>query len=116
MISQLHLRASGNKTLEDVISQMQLSPALRRYRQAVCPGQKLRPVDNVSRAYRQSSRTRSQAAAAALMLHSPRWPASPRAMPLISTETCQEMPMSTEFDASDEVATESAGQTNPSEL
>jgi hypothetical protein len=78
MISQLHLRASGNKTLEDVISQMQLSPALRRYRQAVCPGQKLRPVDNVSRAYRQSSRTRSQAAAAALMLHSPRWPASPR--------------------------------------
>jgi hypothetical protein len=49
MISQLHLRASGNKTLEDVISQMQLSPALCRYRQAVCPGQKLRPVDNVSR-------------------------------------------------------------------
>jgi len=48
MISQLPLRASENNTLE-LFSQMQLSPALlRRYRQSLCPHQKLRPVDNVS--------------------------------------------------------------------
>ena len=77
MISQLLLRASGNKTPGDLISQMQLSPALlRRYRQAVCPRQKLRPVDNVSPLHRNSSRTRSRAAA--LMLHNPPWTASPQ--------------------------------------
>jgi hypothetical protein len=46
MISQLPLWASENNKLEDLISRMQLTGALlSRHPQAVCPRQKLRPVD-----------------------------------------------------------------------
>jgi hypothetical protein len=49
MISQLPLWASENNKLEDLISRMQLTGALlSRHPQAVCPRQKLRPVDTVS--------------------------------------------------------------------
>jgi hypothetical protein len=70
MISQLPLRAAENDRLESLISRLQLRGALlSRHPQAVCPPQKLRPLDDVNRAHRHRSRTRSPAAA--LMLHNP---------------------------------------------
>jgi hypothetical protein len=66
MISQLQFRASATKTLEDLISHLQLSPALLR-------------LYRLNRTYRRGTRNHSQAAA--LMLQSPRWPASRESMP-----------------------------------
>jgi hypothetical protein len=73
MISQLPLRASENIKLESLISRMQLTGALlSRHPQAMCPRQKLRPVDDVSRAHRHRSRARSRAAALiSITLHGP---------------------------------------------
>jgi hypothetical protein len=77
MISQLPLRASENNEPESLISRMQLPGALvSRHPQAVCPRQKLLPVDDVASAHRHRSRTRFRAAA--LMLHNPPGAASPR--------------------------------------
>ena len=77
MISQLPLRAPENNKLENLISRMQLTGALlSRHPQAVCPRQKLRPVDNVSPCAPPQRPDSFQAAA--LMVHNPPRTASPR--------------------------------------
>jgi hypothetical protein len=77
MISQLPSRASENNKLENLISRMQLTGGvLSRHPQAVCPRQKLRPVDIVTLCA--PPRKPDLFQAAALMLHNPPWTASAR--------------------------------------
>jgi hypothetical protein len=77
MISQPPVQASENNKLENLISRMQLPGALLSHdSQAMCPRREPWPVDDLSRAHRHISRTRSRAAA--LMPHDLPWAASPR--------------------------------------